>query len=81
MLLSVAAIMWNVQEPEIQWQVVAELSLDAPEEDRRSAIDAVLADPAYFGGCNLCRKLHPRGHMHSAEVCQACAQNQLGVIY
>ncbi len=31
--------------------------------------------------CRFCEREQVPGHMHSADVCQSCGEQQLGVVY
>jgi hypothetical protein len=86
-LLSVCHVDWHGHRPELRWEVVADMPTTTTAEEVRTAVDMVLAHPAYFGECAVCGQWLPAGHMHgpgdlsAGPVCHGCAQSEFGVVY
>jgi hypothetical protein len=78
----VQVITWSSPHtPVSAWETWKTLDHRPGQSERDSLLSHVLADPKYFGICAECGERGPLGWMHSAEVCQGCAQKNHGVVY
>jgi hypothetical protein len=41
----------------------------------------VIAAPSYFATCEECGRRNPHGWMFDEQLCQACAEENHGVVY
>ena len=81
-VLEVCTIRWkSPAEPIARWKVVRRWPSAPPSDELDAATSDLLKDPRYFLLCTICRIQVPRGHMHSDEVCQGCAEKHLGVVH
>jgi hypothetical protein len=77
----VRSIRWlNPHTPHAEWVMWRQYGIDEIP-DRGDAAAELLRDPRFFGSCDACGERKPRGWMHSATLCQTCAQLKHGVVY
>lgn len=80
--LECAVIAWpHPAMPEMRWVRVGTLEPGVTEAEVKRARLALLKDPRWFGRCRHCQAWQVKGHMHEPDVCQGCAQGELGVLY
>ncbi len=78
----VQVIAWSTPHtPVSTWTTWRTLAHRPDPLERGSLLSQVLADPKYFETCAECDERSPLGWMHSADICQACAQKNHGVVY
>lgn len=54
----------------------------APTKERLSrARSSALAQRRFFRVCSLCHQSTNAGHMFDEQICQACAQGHLGIVF
>ncbi len=78
----VATIGWEgVYTPVVTWRVFRRWKREPTEASIARARAAALKNRTLFRLCELCDEINTAGHMHSASVCQGCAERHLRVVY
>jgi hypothetical protein len=79
-VVSVATVHWDGPgTPILRW---TEYDTEfAPGAGDDHIHQTVLQDRRFFRRCSRCGELNNVGHMHSARICQGCAERHLGVVY
>lgn len=62
-----------------RWIVWKEIPIQPSAVERESLAQEAIKDERYFGLCEECYERNPRGWMHSARLCQTCAERNHGV--
>ena len=79
-VVSIAKVDWDgPHTPVLRWVKYDEAF--APEVCDDRIFQTVLHDKRFFQRCSQCGELNNVGHMHSASICQGCAERSLGVVY
>jgi len=68
--VALVTVYWHEVEPFQAWMLCHPLVSDARAKRRAS-----------FGKCRYCKVTLGPEHMHSADVCQGCAERHLGVVH
>lgn len=73
--IEVGVISWpSSHEPQLDWLPVAWLPAASSAADCYRARRRVLMQRRFFGVCKTCGQRYARGHMHSTQLCTACAE-------
>jgi hypothetical protein len=79
-VFEVATLVWpHPHEPSRRWHIVNHWEEEPSKEIRRQAESDTLHDTHYFKTCSMCNDIKNVGYMHSAKVCDGCAEKHLGV--
>lgn len=75
--IEVGVISWpSSHQPQLDWLPVAWLPAASSAADCYRARRRVLMQRRFFGVCKTCGRRYARGHMHSTQLCTACAEQQ-----
>jgi hypothetical protein len=78
----VCRIVWDGQHtPVKEWVPVSVLPVMSSPAEIEKAKRALLKRRRFFKVCEMCGERKPDGWMHDNEVCQSCAERELGVVY
>jgi len=78
----VGIVTWShPHEPDADWKCFRRWKTAPSPERIATAEKAALGSRRFFRRCVTCGELNNIGHMHSADVCQGCAESHLGVVY
>jgi hypothetical protein len=67
--------------PSAEWVLWKRLHEPGSGTEREVIARQALKDERFFGTCKECGERNPKGWMHSASLCQGCAQGNHGVVY
>ena len=67
--------------PVVNWRVFRRWKRKPMDASIARARAAALKNRTLFRLCELCDDVHAAGHMHSASLCQGCAERHLRVVY
>jgi hypothetical protein len=67
--------------PLVKWEEAARIADNAGQDVIQKTVRGVLNTEKYFQVCRECNERTPTGWMHDAEICQACAEKNHGVVY
>lgn len=80
--LEVGLVVWDSPHtPSIQWKAFQTWPQEPGEQELAEARKRALRSKRFFKVCRSCKERQNAGHMFDAELCQACASSQLGVVY
>ena len=81
-VFEVATIGWEgPHSPVVNWRAFRSWKKKPTDASIARARAAALKNRTLFRLCELCDEVHAAGHMHSASVCQGCAERHLRVVY
>jgi hypothetical protein len=79
--VSVRQIEWDgPHDPRSSFHI-ERLPSSARDEVIEACIERVLSDRRFFGICEECGEMNPRGWMMDADLCQSCAVDNHGVVF
>lgn len=79
--LEVSVISWNGHSPTSAWVDFGPIPKDAGPVETSQAVERILVSERFFRRCQTCKTLNPVGLMHDANICQGCAERDLGIVY
>lgn len=78
----VGVVTWEgAHTPNLVWKVFRRWNSPPDASRIQRAKAAALRQSRYFRTCKTCYEVTNAGHMFDAEICQSCAERQLGVVY
>lgn len=78
----VCQIRWEGPHTPVQeWVPVSVLPAMSSPVEIEKAKRALLKRRRFFKVCDVCGERKPDGWMHDNELCQSCAERELGVVY
>lgn len=78
----VCQIRWKEPHtPVEEWVPVSVLPVMSSPVEIEKARRALLKRRRFFKVCDVCGERKPDGWMHGNELCQSCAERELGVVY
>lgn len=83
-VLEVGVVTWggaHSHSPELSWKVFRQWSKHPANERLAAAQRKSLETPRFFRVCGHCNERVNAGHMLDQEICQSCAEKELGVTF
>lgn len=80
--LRVCRITWpHPHEPKSHWRTVLVLPASTSTETVKMEMHKLLRNKKFFAVCEECHERNPTGLMETGKICQACAEQNHGVVY
>ncbi len=81
-VFEVGVVAWDgPHTPRIEWKPFRRWKTSPDERRLQTARAAALNQSRFFRACSMCHDLKNVGHMHDHDICQGCAEGELGVVY
>ncbi|ADE17016.1 conserved hypothetical protein (plasmid) [Nitrosococcus halophilus Nc 4] len=81
-VLEVGVVTWNgPYHPALSWKVFRRWSKCPTNEQLAAAQMKSLETPRFFRVCGHCKERVNAGHMLGQDICQSCAEKDLGITF